>query len=95
MRSFLFSLSHSFPYKHGHVCGDSLDLIDGVPTGSVRISFGYMSTLEDVRRFMEFITHCFVEGSPTSNLEWEVIITIIVITMCYNNSRENAVISPA
>jgi molybdenum cofactor sulfurtransferase len=27
----------------GHVCGDNVDLIDGKPTGSIRISFGYFS----------------------------------------------------
>uniref|UniRef100_A0A8C6XBC0 Molybdenum cofactor sulfurase n=1 Tax=Naja naja TaxID=35670 RepID=A0A8C6XBC0_NAJNA len=39
----------------GHVCGDDIDLIDGHPTGSVRISFGYMSTFEDVQAFLKFI----------------------------------------
>ncbi|XP_039094908.1 molybdenum cofactor sulfurase isoform X2 [Hyaena hyaena] len=39
----------------GHVCGDDVDLIDGHPTGSVRISFGYMSTLEDAQAFLRFI----------------------------------------
>ncbi|XP_016051477.1 PREDICTED: molybdenum cofactor sulfurase [Miniopterus natalensis] len=39
----------------GHVCGDDVDLIDGQPTGSVRISFGYMSTLEDAQAFLKFI----------------------------------------
>lgn len=32
-----------------------MDLIDGQPTGSVRISFGYMSTLEDAQAFLNFI----------------------------------------
>lgn len=32
-----------------------MDLIDGQPTGSVRISFGYMSTLEDAQAFLTFI----------------------------------------
>lgn len=32
-----------------------MDLIDGQPTGSVRISFGYMSTLEDAQAFLRFI----------------------------------------
>ncbi|KAM6218432.1 molybdenum cofactor sulfurase [Rhynchocyon petersi] len=39
----------------GHICGDNIDLIDGQPTGSVRISFGYMSTLEDAQAFLRFI----------------------------------------
>ncbi|XP_039187948.1 molybdenum cofactor sulfurase isoform X1 [Crotalus tigris] len=39
----------------GHVCGDDIDVIDGHPTGSVRISFGYMSTFEDAQAFLKFI----------------------------------------
>ncbi|XP_026801265.3 molybdenum cofactor sulfurase isoform X2 [Pangasianodon hypophthalmus] len=45
----------------GHVCGDNIDLIDGRPTGSVRISFGYMSTFEDCQCLLKFIVDCFVE----------------------------------
>ncbi|XP_078093152.1 molybdenum cofactor sulfurase isoform X2 [Mustelus asterias] len=47
--------------KAGHVCGDSLDLIDGRPTGSIRISFGYMSTFDDAQTFLKFIVDCFVK----------------------------------
>ena len=32
--------------KRGHVCWDALDLIEGEPTGAVRASFGYMSSME-------------------------------------------------
>ncbi|NXX16127.1 MOCOS sulfurase, partial [Podargus strigoides] len=39
----------------GHVCGDDIDLVDGRPTGSVRISFGYMSSFEDAQTFLKFI----------------------------------------
>ena len=38
-----------------------MDLINGRPTGSVRISFGYMSTLADAETFLNFIAECFVE----------------------------------
>ncbi|XP_008259437.2 molybdenum cofactor sulfurase [Oryctolagus cuniculus] len=51
-------ISNEMVKKHhqaGHVCGDNVDLIDGQPTGSVRISFGYMSTLEDAQAFLTFI----------------------------------------
>nr|KAF6358624.1 molybdenum cofactor sulfurase [Pipistrellus kuhlii] len=51
-------LSDDMVKKHlqaGHVCGDDVDLVDGQPTGSVRISFGYMSTLEDAQAFLRFI----------------------------------------
>ncbi|XP_051233789.1 molybdenum cofactor sulfurase [Dicentrarchus labrax] len=49
----------------GHVCGDSIDLVDGQPTGSVRVSFGYMSTFEDCQKFLNFVAECFVEKPLT------------------------------
>lgn len=49
----------------GHVCGDSIDLVDGQPTGSVRMSFGYMSTFEDCQKFLNFVVECFV-GKPVT-----------------------------
>lgn len=50
----------------GHVCGDDKDLINGRPTGSVRISFGYMSSLSDATRCLHFVAECFLESSKTS-----------------------------
>ncbi|KDP25106.1 hypothetical protein JCGZ_22641 [Jatropha curcas] len=44
----------------GHVCWDDNDIIHGKPTGAVRISFGYMSTYEDAKKFIDFITRSFV-----------------------------------
>ncbi|KAJ8014567.1 hypothetical protein DPEC_G00041590 [Dallia pectoralis] len=45
----------------GHICGDNVDLVDGRPTGSVRVSFGYMSTFQDCQNFLKFVVDCFVE----------------------------------
>ncbi|XP_061546370.1 molybdenum cofactor sulfurase [Phycodurus eques] len=45
----------------GHVCGDTIDLVDGHPTGSVRVSFGYMSTFDDCQKFLSFVAECFVK----------------------------------
>ncbi|XP_068092775.1 molybdenum cofactor sulfurase [Hyperolius riggenbachi] len=47
----------------GHVCGDDMDIINGRPTGSVRISFGFMSTFEDAQAFLHFIVDTFLKGS--------------------------------
>ncbi len=43
----------------GHVCWDDHDVINGQPTGAVRVSFGYMSTFEDclVRRHSQSQLH--------------------------------------
>lgn len=58
-----------FSIKAGHVCGDNIDLVDGRPTGSVRVSFGYMSTFEDCQRFLNFVAECFVEKPITVDQE--------------------------
>ncbi|XP_017456477.1 molybdenum cofactor sulfurase isoform X3 [Rattus norvegicus] len=58
-------LSEEMVKKHfqaGHVCGDDVDIIDGRPTGSVRISFGYMSTLEDAQAFLRFISTIYLRS---------------------------------
>lgn len=47
-------------FQAGHVCGDENDLVDGHHTGSVRISFGYMSSLDDAKKFLEMIENCFI-----------------------------------
>lgn len=49
-------------YDAGYTCGGSKDLIDGKPTGAVRISFGYMSTPEDVEAVLLMIRKCFLDG---------------------------------
>ncbi|XP_067241238.1 molybdenum cofactor sulfurase isoform X1 [Chanodichthys erythropterus] len=45
----------------GHVCGDNIDLVEGRPTGSIRVSFGYMSSFEDCLNFLRFVVNCFVD----------------------------------
>ncbi|XP_010333725.2 molybdenum cofactor sulfurase isoform X2 [Saimiri boliviensis] len=50
-------------FQAGHVCGDNMDLINGKPTGSVRISFGYMSTLDDAQAFLRFIRDTCLHSS--------------------------------
>ncbi|OQR99058.1 molybdenum cofactor sulfurase [Achlya hypogyna] len=44
----------------GHTCGDAMDVIDGRPTGAVRVSVGYMTTRADVDKFLDFIATYFV-----------------------------------
>lgn len=61
-------------FQAGHVCGDDRDLINGRPTGSVRISFGYMSTLQDAQHCLRFIVENFLETSKAKPLfteKWE------------------------
>ncbi|CAK9823391.1 Molybdenum cofactor sulfurase [Anthophora retusa] len=49
-------------YEAGYVCGGAADLINGRPTGAVRVSFGYMSTIKDVQTLLLMIEECFVDG---------------------------------
>ncbi|KAL9226061.1 hypothetical protein vseg_001913 [Gypsophila vaccaria] len=44
----------------GHVCWDDFDIVNGKPTGAVRVSFGYMSTFEEAKKFVDFIRTSFV-----------------------------------
>ena len=56
-------------HKAGHVCGDGVDLVEGRPTGSVRVSFGYMSTRKDVDTLINLVKMHFVETKPSSVTE--------------------------
>lgn len=58
-------------YNAGHVCGDEKDLVNGKPTGAVRISFGYMSKVSDVERLLSVIKSCFLDGVQVRKIpEW-------------------------
>ncbi|CAH8381281.1 unnamed protein product [Eruca vesicaria subsp. sativa] len=59
-------LSHSDLLSNveaGHVCWDDNDVINGKPTGAVRVSFGYMSTFVEAKKFIDFIISSFVTPS--------------------------------
>ncbi|RLM54917.1 molybdenum cofactor sulfurase [Panicum miliaceum] len=63
-------LSHSdlvSNFEAGHVCWDDNDIINGRPTGAVRISFGYMSTYEDAEEFLKFLQSSFVSKAVGLN----------------------------
>lgn len=47
-------------YAAGYRCGSENDIIHGKPTGTIRISFGAMSSLADVDRFKDFVEEFFV-----------------------------------
>lgn len=48
-------------YLSGRRCGGESGLIDGRPTGVIRISFGAMSTKADLHSFIDFIKEYYVE----------------------------------
>jgi len=47
-------------FENGHACWDDKDVLDGIPTGAVRVSFGWGSTLRDADALVEFVTRHFV-----------------------------------
>ncbi|XP_061345071.1 molybdenum cofactor sulfurase-like [Gastrolobium bilobum] len=51
----------------GHVCWDDHDIINGKPIGAVRVSFGYMSSYEDAKKFVDFIARSFM--SPQNHID--------------------------
>ncbi|ODV91887.1 hypothetical protein CANCADRAFT_22070 [Tortispora caseinolytica NRRL Y-17796] len=46
-------------YEMGHICGDSMDIIDNVPTGCARISVGAETSAEDID-FVLSIIHNYI-----------------------------------
>lgn len=57
------NLSHEellIHHQSGHVCGDAIDLFNNVPTGSVRVSFGYMTQQRDVDALVRMIKICYL-----------------------------------
>ncbi|CAL0328717.1 unnamed protein product [Lupinus luteus] len=49
--------------ESGHVCWDDHDIMNGKPTGAVRVSFGYMSTFEEAKKFVDFVASSFISSS--------------------------------
>lgn len=41
--------------KNKTSCGDELDMVKGIPLGAIRLSLGYITTIEDVDRFVDFV----------------------------------------
>eukprot|EP00949_MAST-11_sp_MAST-11-sp1_P001867 g1867.t1 len=58
-------------FKEGHVCGDNMDIIDGVPTGALRVSIGYMTTADELEYFVDTVVAPFVASAATLKIEAE------------------------
>lgn len=51
-------------FSAGHRCGSENDVLNGKPTGVIRVSLGAMSTRSDVEGFLTFIDEFFVCKAP-------------------------------
>lgn len=83
-------------YNSGHVCGDQNDLIEGQPTGSIRISFGYMSRKMDADKLLQMIEACFASKPLVKKLpkSWKTFQKdcgnkFINQSVIYNNNNNN------
>ncbi|XP_030381510.1 molybdenum cofactor sulfurase [Scaptodrosophila lebanonensis] len=58
-------------YKRaGRICGDYYDLLNGRPTGAVRLSFGYMTRQQDVERVLEMLRSCYLAKKPQQRMSF-------------------------
>lgn len=51
------------------MCGDHIDLIDGRPTGSVRVSFGYQSSESDADTVYDTLVKAFRQNDPAEPVD--------------------------
>lgn len=51
-------------FSAGQRCGDEHDIMQGKPTGALRVSFGAMSSWGDVMTFINFIQEFYVDKGP-------------------------------
>lgn len=50
-------------FQAGHICSDYNDLVDGLPTGAVRVSVGYMTTKEDIDKVVSMIRDNYLKST--------------------------------
>ena len=53
--------------RSGKVCGDHLDVLDGSPTGAIRVSIGKDSIWEDIDTLVRFIQRTFVSSKSAAS----------------------------
>ncbi|KHJ99490.1 MOSC beta barrel domain protein [Oesophagostomum dentatum] len=75
-------------YEEGKRCGDEKDLIEGRPTGAIRISFGRQSVDEDVTILVQMIDYCFLGVQPSSDINFPVAID------CYSARISRLIVYP-
>jgi uncharacterized protein YcbX len=57
-----------FHQERKHVCSDANDIVDSTPTGAVRLSFGYYSTVDDVNEIASFLVTHFARCPAIKNI---------------------------
>ena len=75
----------------GHVCGDHMDIIDGRPTGAVRISLGKDSIWEDIDYVASFVERMFVSTTTTDDVMEDD--SLLLTEKCIIPSERDVVVS--
>lgn len=52
-------------FSAGQRCSSENDVVEGKPTGVIRISLGAMSTMRDINTFLDFLEEFFVGNEPS------------------------------
>ena len=77
-------------FENGHVCWDDQDVLDGVPTGAVRVSFGWGSGVNDADALAEFVHRHFVSSFGAKPKETKSEAAAVAVAVEKNeNSIEN------
>ncbi len=61
--------------QSGHVCGDEIDIINGKPTGAIRMSFGKDSIWEDLDSLIVFLEKTYVSYCRSDTCKDEELIS--------------------
>ncbi|BFZ53873.1 hypothetical protein PYCC9005_000904 [Savitreella phatthalungensis] len=56
-------------HRAGHRCGDDTDIIDGRPTGAIRVSLGAISTEADVNAWLCFLRAFFTYSTADTRID--------------------------
>lgn len=59
-------------YAAGQRCGGEDDILNGKPTGAIRVSLGPMSNLKDVTTFVDFIKEFYVDSNPQQHSDTQM-----------------------
>lgn len=55
-------------------CVSSLCIVDGKPVSTLRVSFGYPTTINDINKFIDILSRLFLNGGPNPDLRNKEII---------------------
>ena len=70
-----------------------MDIVNGVHTGCVRVSFGYSSTWSDAHSFIKFLGECFLHNSSEATIKEDDPVIIDIREKKKSNEHESVISS--